>query len=481
MSTSVIKNASFIIGWDAQNQRHTYMPDADLVFEGNRITFVGRGYEAPAGQAVEQIDGKGMMIMPGLVNIHSHPASEPLNKGYTDEIGSAGLYNSALYEIMPLVRGDAQGTPDCLRLALSELLLSGVTTLVDMSGAHPQWVDIMAQSGIRGCIAPMFKSARWFTRNGHLVEYEWDEKGGEKGMEAALKIIDEVQRHPSGRLFGLVSPSQVDTCTPELIKISREEAARRGLSWQIHAAQSVPEFHEMTRRHGVTPIQWLHSLGVLRPQSIVGHGIFLDHHPRTHWSTDKDLAILAETGTTVAHCPTIFMRRGMALRDFGRYRRAGVNMGIGTDSYPHNIMDEMRHVAYLARVMADNPRTLTTTDVFDAATVGGARALGREDIGRLAVGAKADLVMVDMTHPMMSPYRDPVRSLIYAAGDRAIHTVYVDGRKVVDAGNLLTIDRAAAAAAVHEAQQRAAERVPELDLVAHRNISQVSPLTFPLA
>ena len=129
-------------------------------------------------------------------------------------------------------------------------------------------------------------------------------------------------------------------------------------------------------------------------------------------------------------------------------------MGVGTDTYPHNMLDEMRLVAYLARTQAGNPRTLNTTDLFEAATIGGARALGRDDIGRLAAGCRADIVLVDITHPMMRPAHDPVRSLIYAAGDRAVRAVYVDGQKVVEDGRVLTMDYPAAAAALHEAQKR---------------------------
>ncbi|MCJ9708969.1 amidohydrolase family protein, partial [Bordetella hinzii] len=181
---------------------------------------------------------------------------------------------------------------------------------------------------------------------------------------------------------------------------------------------------------------------------------------------------------SVAHCPTVFMRRGMALRDFGRYRRAGINLGIGTDTYPHNMIEEMRHVGYLARLMAQTPRATTTGEVFHAATVGGAQALGRKDIGRLAVGARADLVLVDMTHHLMRPSRDPVRSLVYAAADRAVHTVYIDGRRVVHKGEVASLDYRHAAAEVDAAQRRAEALVPERDLVAHRSALEMSPLSF---
>jgi cytosine/adenosine deaminase-related metal-dependent hydrolase len=475
MAVSLIRNAGMLIGWESGG--HRYLADADIAFENGAITFVGRGY---SGAADTVIDGTGMMVMPGLVNIHAHPSSEPMNKGLIDEIGSPGFYNSSLYEYLPIFRADAQAVPDCVRVALSELLLSGVTTLADLSMAHPGWLDLLAESGMRVCIAPMFRSARWFTRNGHLVEYEWSEAAGEKAMTEVLALIERAEQHPSGRLFGMVTPSQIDTCTEGLLRDSFAEAKARGVAWQIHAAQSVSEFHEITRRHGYTPIGWLDHLGLLSDRSIIGHGIFLDDHPSTPWHTKTDLARLAETGTTVAHCPTVFARRGITLKDFGRYQRAGVNMGVGTDTYPHNMLDELRLVSYLARTQANDPRTLNSTSLFNAATIGGARALKRDDIGRLAVGCRADMVLVDMAHPMMRPTHDPVRSLIYAAGDRAIRSVFVDGQQVVGDGRVLTIDYPAAAAALHEAQARVKANVPNLDW-DHRAAEKIAPLTFPSA
>jgi len=474
MATTLIRNAELVVAWDASAKRHAYMPGADVAWEDGVIRFVGRGYD---GVADTVIDGAGMMVMPGLVNIHSHPTSEPMNKGLLDEIGSPGLYNSSLYEFMPIFRSDAEAVPDCVRVALSELLLSGVTTLADLSMAHPGWLDLLAEAGMRVCIAPMFRSARWFTKNGHVVEYEWDEAAGVKAMEEAFTLVERAEQHESGRLFGMVVPAQIDTCTDTLLKESFQEAARRGIAWQIHAAQSVVEFHEITRRHGKTPIGWLDSMGLLSERSIVGHGIFLDDHPSTKWWTDTDLKRLAETGTTVAHCPTVFARRGITLKNFGRYKRSGVNMGLGTDTYPHNMLDEMRLAAYIARTQANSPRTLQTTDVFNAATIGGAKALGRDDIGRLAVGCKADFSLVDIAHPMIRPAYDPVRSLIYAAGDRALKAVFVDGNKVVEDGEVLTIDYRQAAEHLHEAQKRVAANVPKNDW-AHRSAEKIAPPTF---
>jgi cytosine/adenosine deaminase-related metal-dependent hydrolase len=232
----------------------------------------------------------------------------------------------------------------------------------------------------------MFRSARWFTPNGYSVEYEWDEAAGRRSMDEAIRLMERAEQHPCGWLFGVMSPSQVDTCTPALLEASLSAARQRRWPITIHAAQSLVEFQEMTRRHGVTPIQWLHRLDFLTPQ------------------------------TTVAHCPNVFVRGGMLLESFGRYRDAGVNIGIGTDTdtYPHNMLDEIRWAATLSRVADRHVHSALTAEVLHAATVGGANALGRDDIGRVASGAKADLVLVDLERPAMQPCRDPLRSLVYS-------------------------------------------------------------------
>jgi 5-methylthioadenosine/S-adenosylhomocysteine deaminase len=235
----------------------------------------------------------------------------------------------------------------------------------------------------------------------------------------------------------------------------------------------------MTRRHGMTPIEWLGSLDVLSERSLIGHSIFLDHHTSVHWPRRDDLQDLVDTGTTVAHCPTVFQRRGITLQTFGEYVRRGVNMAIGTDTYPHNMIEEMRHVAIMSRVVGEDCYDVRTSDVFNAATLGGAKALGRSDIGRIAKGAKADIVLVDTTHPSMRPVRDPVRSMIYAAAERAIRTVYVDGQKVVDGGKVLTMDHAGACVKLEAAQRKAEAGVRQLDWASRDHLT-ISPLMFPV-
>ena len=139
-----------------------------------------------------------------------------------------------------------EAVPHCVRVALSELLLSGVTTLADLSMAHPGWLDLLAEAGMRVCIAPMFRSGRWYTKNGHMVEYAWDEAAGEKAMAEALSLIERAEQHPSGRLFGMVVPAQIDTCTEGLLRdsVQRGQGARRVLADPRGAiGQRVPRDH----------------------------------------------------------------------------------------------------------------------------------------------------------------------------------------------------------------------------------------------
>ncbi|MFI5003313.1 MAG: amidohydrolase family protein [Reyranellales bacterium] len=463
-----------IVAWDEADRRHVYLEGADLVFAGNEFTHVGPGY---AGTADTTIDGRGLMAIPGFVNVHSHPFSEPANKGVTEEFGSDKLGQSSLYEYLPVFGLDPESAGPSTQVAISELLKSGVTTVTDLSISRPGWLDDLAASGIRAVVAPMMRQGHWFTKNGHAVEYAWDEKAGEKAFAEAMRTIDLALQHPSGRLSGMVCPSQIDTCGEGFFREALQEARRREIPMQTHAAQAIVEFNEMVRRHGKTPIEWLEQIGVLGPDLIIGHGIFLSDHPQIHWPHGDDFARLKASGAAVAHCPTVFARRGIALNTMGRYMDAGIPLGLGTDTFPHNMIDEMRLACYAARILAGNYKSGTTRHAFEAATVGGARLLRRPDLGKLESGCKADFSLVDLGHPYMQPAREPVRSLIYSASDRAIRDVYVDGVQVVRGGKVLTVDVEAATAGLVEGQRKRMATVSKRDW-AGRTADQLAPPVY---
>jgi len=474
--TTVIRKAAWLIAWDADTKTHTYLNNADLAFSGSRITFIGQDYP---GRFDHEITGRGRMVMPGLINIHSHLSGGPLDKGTFDEVGTAALWGHTLYTHSQLLKADSRALKPGAVIALSELMQSGVTTVVDNSGPYDEWMDLLVASGMRAVLAPGFRQARWINVADHRVDYEWDRQAGWDGFRRALDLMEAIEKHPCDRISGMIFPSQADTCDADLLIAAHAAAAQRGLPFQTHASQTMLEFTEMMRRHGKSPVQWLDSLGILDGHTVLGHCIYLDHHSWSPLHTRDDLPLLAERNISVAHCPTVFGRTGMTMESFGDYVRAGVNLGIGTDSFPYNMLEELRHAGVYARITTGNVHDLTSTDVFNAATLGGAQALDRDDIGRLAVNAKADLVIVDIEHPLMRPGREPLRNLINVAAERAVKDVFIDGRPVVADGEILTLDYQSALAEIDAAQIRSIRKVPELDF-QHRTLDQLAPMTFPV-
>ena len=478
MTTTLIRNADWVVAWDENARRHVYRRNIDVAFTGDTIVFVGPNYPGAPDQVIE---GSDRLVLPGLIDIHSHPEHEPLYRGVREEHGLRSMHMTGLYE-----RSQAFSAPDdearaaSAEFAYCELLLSGVTSLVDISPAWDGWIELFAKSGMRGFLAPGYASARWRLANDFDLQYAWDEASGREGFTKALTLIDRAVRHPSGRLSGVVSPMQIDTCTADLLRDSRDAARERGLPFTVHVSQSVNEVREMIRRHGKTPIQWAHEIGILGPDTILGHALFLDTHSWIRWWTETDLELIADTGSSVAHCPTPFARYGQIMESFGEYLRVGVNMGLGTDTAPHNLVEEMRKAVILARIAARDVAAVTTSDLLYAATVGGAKALMRDDLGRIATDKKADLILVDLTLPQMIPARDPLRSFVYHAADRAVCDVFVNGQQVVSEGKVRTLDQVAAGERLVHAQQRMLAAAPLQDYCG-RSAEEIVPLSLPLA
>ena len=474
MTTTLIRQAAWAVAWDSAAGAHKYVRDADVAFAGDRIVFVGPAY---GGAMDTVIDGRNVCVLPGLVNLHCHPFLEPIYRGIREEHGVPSMSMTGLYERSQAFPPDEVAMLAAAEVGYCELLLSGVTSICDQVFPFPGWLGLVTRSGLRAFVAPGFASARWRLEDGHRLTYDWDEARGRRGFEQALKAIDAAEADPSGRLSGVVFPLQIDTCSRELLADSAAVAAERDRPLTTHAAQSVDEVLELTRRHGRTPVGWAHDVGFLGPRTTLGHALFIDDHSWIDGPGGADLRLLADTGTSVAHCPSPFARYGQLLEHFGRYRDAGVNLGIGTDVSPHNILEEMRLAATLARIAARDITAISLADVFHAATVGGATALLRDDIGRLAPGMKADLVLVDLTNPYMQPVRDPLRSLVYHAADRAIRDVYVDGVQRVRNGQVLSLDHTAALATLAESQARLLRKADRHDFEG-RTADQIAPLTL---
>jgi cytosine/adenosine deaminase-related metal-dependent hydrolase len=361
--TTLFRKCEWIVAWDEESGSHVYLRDADFAIRGREILQVGGSF---AGPVDAEVDASRMLIMPGFVNIHSHPGHEPGWKGMLEELGSPRLGQSSLYEFMPVFQIGPEYTRPALRVAASELLKSGVTTICDLGRPRDTWADEWAETGIRAVLWGMFRSGPWKTRNGHSVEYDLDPATGDRLLREAVAIADAASRHPSGRISGYFGPAQIDTCTEGQIRDALDAARERHQPIQIHAAQSIVEFQEIMRRYGCTPVEWLDRIGALGPDTIIGHCIFLNDHPWLHWPHANDFERLRDSGAQVAHCPVVFARRGIALNTLSRYMKAGIRCGIGTDSFPHNMLDELRMACYAGRIIAGSFTASTTRDAFMA-------------------------------------------------------------------------------------------------------------------
>jgi 5-methylthioadenosine/S-adenosylhomocysteine deaminase len=461
------------------NGGHRLLRGGVVLFEDDRVTFVGRGF---AGAVDRRIDATGKLVIPGLVNIHCHADVEAGGRLIAD-VGRRDYFHTGFLNYYAARRGVAalgprQDPEVGGRFAMAEMLRNGCTTVVDIGVAAESHARIAGELGLRAYLSPAYKSADYVVDAAGRLSYEEHEAEGLAGLERAKAFIRTTAGAHDGRIQGMLFPYQVDTCSPALLRATRKTADELGVGIEIHAGQNLLEFHEILRRHTLTPVEYLADTGLLGPDTIVGHCIISTAHHLAALPAGRDLEILARSGASVAHCPLVFARRGNALESFAKYRRAGINVGLGTDTYPRDLISEMRWASNLCKIVERDFSVATAADVFTAATLGGAHALRRDDLGRLAPGAKADLVLIDMRSFRIGPYRDPVRALVQCGTADDVDRVIVDGRTVVEDGHVVGLDEAALLADAQAEAERLWSTVPEWHWQG-LSAEQLSPSSFP--
>jgi 5-methylthioadenosine/S-adenosylhomocysteine deaminase len=470
----IIIRASHIVAY--QDGGHRYLQDGVIVIEGNTIAHVGRQF---AGEADEIIDATHKIVTPGLISCHAHLAGSPLDKSFIEDVGPRNFYMSGLFEMLPTraAAQDEESTRACIDFSMAELLKTGCTTVVELGGCHDYTVQRAGAYGVRLYIGPSFRSGRWFTDDGKTVQYDWDEAAGERGLQQAIAFIEKHHGSYADRIRGILSPAQIDTCTAALLNRAKATADQLGIPVTLHASQSVNEFQEMTRRHGMTPIEWLHAIGFLGPRTILGHAIIVGGSSWANYPAD-DIRLLADTGTSVAHAVWVFARRGIAMESFGKYLRAGVNMALGTDTCPQSMIEAMKFAAVVTKLMDRQTEYTSAADAFNAATLGGAKALGRDDLGRIAPGAKADVVIWDTHTLSMTPVRDPVKNLVYSAQADDVETVMIDGQMVMRDRQIAGVDVGQLARTLQAAGERMWSAMKGADRMG-RDADGLSPKLYP--
>ena len=474
---------------------HTLIRNGVVVYEGNRIIHVGVSY---SGACDAVIDAADRLIAPGFIDVHVHSGDRAghrlISDGGRPEYFGTPLLDAGARRRMPGSPAPAATPPAdaAARVELeavftvAELLRNGITTFVEF-GAHPGMQDaILAQVerfGLRAYLGPGFYCGEWeLDAAGRLVR-DLDEATGERTLRAALDYIGRVDGRCDGRVKGILVPRSVEACTPDLLRRARGKADEMKLPMATHAAYSVLEFHDLMQRYHKTPIEILDSVGMLRPTLNIGHGNFIADNRNLNYSGARDLALMGEAGVTVSHCALNIVRWARSLDSWERYRKAGVNFALGTDTYPRDMIMNMRTASYLGKVASGSFRAASAGEMFEAATLGGSRALGRDDLGRLAPGALADIIIIDLSRRdvlRLTPNFDPVKTLVECGIGDDVSTVIIDGVRRVENGRIEGLDLGDLRDRVQRSAEAAWTNWSATDPFG-RSAGEMSPPSFPRA
>lgn len=486
--------ASWIVGHGPGG--HTLIRDGVVVFEGNRILHVGKTFE---GRFDKVIAAKEKLVAPGFIDTHVHSGHRASHRLITDT-GRPMYYGQPFLEISvpkegKVVKGDPRylkhgetGAEAAFQLnaqfTVAELLRNGVTTFVEYGSQLRVQDALLAEVtrlGSRAYLAPGYDCGRWVgDAKGRLKRVRNDQSGLD-GLDIALEWIGKHAGSGGGRVQGILVPREVETSSVEVLKRTRAAADELKLPMATHAAYSVLEFHDVVSEHGMTPIELLESLGLLRPTLNIGHGNFIADNPNLNYALARDLELMGRAGASISHCPINIVRRARTLDNWKKYRDAGVNIALGSDTYPRDMIMNMRTASYLGKIMSRTYFAATAGEVFGAATEGGAVSLGRDDLGRLAPGAIADIIIIDLTGRntlRYGPIRDPVKSVVECGIGDDVETVIVDGKICMEGGVIPGVDFAKLRAEAQAAGVQVWASLSEWDPLG-RDAEAACPWSYP--
>lgn len=471
----------YVVGFNGTG--HEILKDGVVVLEDDRVAHVGFSSPAPVDRT---LDARGKLIFPGFINTHVHANSNAGDYFLNDPEKTDYFGSNYLTHLTPRTGARwPRGLEDFRvggKFALVQAMKNGSTTIVIYGGGAEggdDFVAMVGELGLRAYLAPSFRNVSFSYEETGALRYHWDDPLGEKGLQQAVAFIKRHGGSHNGRVQGMLFPRQPDTCTPELLLKTKAAARELGVGIQIHAAINLIEFHQILMAHGKTPIAFLDHLGFLGPEVILGHCVFLAGHSWSALPVSDDLRRIADSGASVSHSPLKYAKLGITMESFDRYRAGGVNVSLGTDSYPMDMVNEMRTASLANRFAERNYLAGAYRDLFNAATLGGARALGREDLGRLCPGARADLVIVDLKKVDYGAVLDPIKAFVEYGSGRDIETVIIDGRIVVEEGRVAGVDEADLLSRVQAQGEKFWATFPEWDHRGRR-ADEISPWAFPL-
>lgn len=429
MHVDTLISGATLITMDAERR---VILDGAVAIAGDRIVAVGKRADLEGSvTAREMIDGRRFVLTPGFVNGHVH-ITETLIRGFLPE--NLPFDEELMRWVIPLYKDhDAREQSLAARLAIAAMLRTGTTTFLEAGTilAFDEVMTAIADTGIRA------RTGRW------TEDRAWDPAADQHDLtgKAASALAADLVRYPQDGRTIAAWPNLIghSTATDSLWQQAKAMADRTGTGISAHMSPVPDDAAWYLENEGRRPVEHLAHIGVLGPNVNLVHMVYVD---------ESEIALLAETGTNVTHCPGAALKCGFGSGVAGLFPEmaaAGINLLLGTDGADnHDMMRVMTLMAGLFKDARADRGIFPAQQALEMATVNGARALGMTDqIGSIAPGMKADLVLHDTARPEWQPLNDPVAQLVWSADGRGVHSVWVDGRRVVEDFRCTLIDEAA--------------------------------------
>lgn len=431
----------YIIGFDSKLEDHVILKNAELVYEGDTIKYIGTNYE---GHVDETIDVGNSIISPGFIDLNAlgDIDHDIVHTESTKEMRRTRLWSKEYFknrkEFMTPEEEDFKSL-----YAYSQLILNGITTAMPITSVlykknAETYEELEAAAhnagklGLRIYLGPSYQCGTDVVNEDGEIEVAWDVEEGMKGLERAVEFVKKFDGAYDGLVRGAFEPERIENQTIESLKETKRYSKEFNVPIKLHAAQGIFEYNEIMKRHKMTPVQFLNSIGFLGENVGIPHCHFIAGYEKTDQGSGDDLEILRKTKTTVIHCPLIIGRHGGYMNSFAKYKRSGVNLAIGTDTFPPDFFQNIRIASAMSKLLEnESPVDSSYADVYRAATLGGAKMLGREDLGRLCVGAKADIIVINLDGFHMGPADDPLRTAIIGGSGSDITMSVINGKVVM--------------------------------------------------
>jgi 5-methylthioadenosine/S-adenosylhomocysteine deaminase len=406
-----------------------------VVVQDSLILAVGSG-DPPPGDYDKVIDGTNHLVMPGLINTHTH-AAMTLLRSYADDLPLMEWLETKIWPMEDRLTADDiyWGT----MLAITEMIKSGTTTFTDMYFHMDRVAQAVETTGIRAVLS----------RGMIGVGPE-----NQLAIEQSRQFIQDWQGGAQGRITVMLGPHAPYTCPPDYLRQVLDLAKETGVGINIHVAETLDEINTIKCDYGKSPVALLEETGVFEVPVVAAHCVHVN---------DEDIAILKKYGVGVAHNPESNMKLASGIAPVPQMLEAGIAVGLGTDGASSNndldMLQETRTCAFLHKVNSMNPTTLPAEQALSMATALGAKALHLEDqIGCLRPGYKADMILINLDQPHMTPRYDLIANVVYAGKATDVDTVIIDGKIVMENRQLITIDEKEVLQQCQEIAQRLVQK-----------------------